>query len=66
MEPSGRNRSQPVQMALPKTASNRRKPLPWVATGCRENACKEGVDGLSPSEGFHKVPANRRFVLSAR
>jgi hypothetical protein len=24
---------------------------------------KEGVDGSSPSEGFHKVPANWHFAV---
>jgi hypothetical protein len=35
MEPSGRNWSQPVaDGAAPTKAQNKRKPLPWVATGC--------------------------------
>jgi hypothetical protein len=40
---------------------NKRKPLPWVATGCDG---KEGVDGSSPSEGFAVQPATSAFLLS--
>ena len=32
-----------------ENGSDKRKPLPWVATGCLNG--KEGVDGSSPSEG---------------
>ncbi len=60
MEPSGRNRWQPVANGqAPKTAQTSRS-----ATG--GNHGKEGVDGSSPSEGFRKeeIPVNREFLLS--
>jgi hypothetical protein len=41
-----------AQMKPPPKPRNRPKPLPWVATSCRdEPMVKEGVDGSSPSEG---------------
>jgi hypothetical protein len=56
----GAERSQPVATGRKwdrrESGSNRREPLPWVATGCRGNG-KEGVDGSSPSEGFEFFPA---------
>jgi hypothetical protein len=61
MEPSGRNQWQPVaNRKTPETAEssqNRCHRLRPVADG------KEGVDGSSPSEGLHEVPANGTFVL---
>jgi hypothetical protein len=53
MEPSGRNRWQPVANGTrSKTAQTGRS-----ATG------KEGVDGSSPSEGFDILPAQLPFLL---
>src|SRR5581483_5737313 len=40
-----------------KNGPGSRKPLPWLATGCR-SMVRKGVDGSSPSEGFLKAPAN--------
>src|SRR5665647_3130496 len=57
MEPSGRNRSQPVANVMtPKTAQISR-----FATGGNprqrfRSDGKEGVDGSSPSEGSRKTP----------
>jgi hypothetical protein len=63
MEPSGRNRVATAgKWETAGNGSDRRKPLPWVATACRRGLHgKEGVDGSSPSEGLGKVPANRDF-----
>jgi hypothetical protein len=60
MEPSGRNRWQPVANATAPRPAQTRKPLPWVATSCG----KEGVDGSSPSEGFGFPPAQLQVPLS--
>jgi hypothetical protein len=48
-----------------KTDEIKPKPLPWVATGCRDRKMvKEGVNGSSPSEGFRKKAAYRKSLLS--
>ena len=52
MEQSGRNPSQLVATAGPYAGSNKAKPVPCVANGCRGDAMVGGVDGSSPSEGF--------------
>jgi len=39
----------------PRNRENKRKPLPWIATGCVRHG-KEGVDGSNPSEGSAKAP----------
>jgi hypothetical protein len=53
MEPSGRNRWQPVANAAAAKTPNQAK---TVAVGCDRLPMaahgKEGVDGSSPSEGF--------------
>ena len=63
MEPSGRNRWQPVTNA---PASDPRKQAKSVAVGCNRlplgSHGKEGVDGSSPSEGL----AGSRMVLELR
>jgi hypothetical protein len=65
MEPSGRNRWQPVANAQ---ADKRLERAESVAAGCHRLPAtlhgKEGVDGSSPSEGFTEVPANAAFQLS--
>jgi hypothetical protein len=64
MEPSGRNQWQPVANRKTRKRRNQAK---TVATGCDQLPWdldgKEGVDGSSPSEGLHEVPANGTFVL---
>jgi hypothetical protein len=56
MEPSGRNRWQPVANGTPpKTAQTSRS-----ATGHG----KEGVNGSSPLEGFTEAPAQHLLLLS--
>jgi hypothetical protein len=62
MEPSGRNRWQPVQMDGRESGSDRRIALPWVATGCRDP--KNGKGGALPlrkggvaSLAPHEVPS---------
>jgi hypothetical protein len=66
----GAERSQPVATSrkwdVAETAQksqNRCRGLRPVAEGMTG---KEGVDGSSPSEGFHKVPANWPLSLSVR
>jgi hypothetical protein len=54
MEPSGRNRWQPLANA----------PAAKTAQIGRSDG-KEGVDGSSPSEGFAVQPAISAFLLSA-
>ncbi len=67
MEPSGRNRWQPVANGKPRKWLNQAK---TVAVGCDGLPIgahgKEGVDGSSPSEGFAKVAANRRLPFAIR
>ncbi len=46
-----------------RSGRNKQKPLPSVATGCRDG--KEGVDGSSPSEGFSFLPAQSSLSFSA-
>jgi hypothetical protein len=56
MEQSGRNRWQPVANGMAEDGSNKPKPLPWVATGCRSERMvrvhslrgMEGVTSLAP------------------
>ena len=65
MEPSGRNRWQPVAS---RKAPKRLKRAKTVAVGCnrlrRPQNGKEGVDGSSPSEGFRKGQQKGVFLLS--
>jgi hypothetical protein len=58
MEPSGRNRWQPLAKALtPKTAQTGRSATGVAAPGNgSKNHGKEEVDGSSPSEGSAKTP----------
>jgi hypothetical protein len=65
MEQTGRNQWQPMANAnATKTASTSQT----VATGCDQLPIgahgKEGVDGSSPSEGFHRSPAKAGFLSS--
>ena len=67
MEPSGRNRSQPVanRPAPKRLKSAYRQPVATDGNGFGAHG-KEGVDGSSPSEGFMKRPAKSGFLLSAQ
>jgi hypothetical protein len=64
MEPSGRNRWQPVANATtaetPQYAE--RQPVATHGNGSGAHG-KEGVDGSSPSEGFWKEPAQGAFLF---
>jgi hypothetical protein len=64
MEPSGRNRWQPVAMGRARKPLKQADPQPVATHGNRFAAHgKEGVDGSSPSEGLGKVPANWHFIV---
>jgi hypothetical protein len=64
MEPSGRNRWQPVANGTPQKPLKQADPQPVATHGNGFGAHgKEGVDGSSPSEGL-QIPANQDFVLS--
>jgi hypothetical protein len=63
MEPSGRNRWQPVANGTPSKPFKQADPQPVATHGNGSGAHgKEGVDGSSPSEGFTKGPANGLFL----
>ena len=67
MEPSERNRWQPVASGSAESGSDRRKPLPWAATGClRRSMGKEGVSGSSSEEGFTRKPRTNEVSSSQR
>jgi len=65
MEPRGCNRWQSVANRMGAEAA---KTSQTVAEGCNRLPekfhGKEGVDGSSPSEGLHKVPANQHFAVA--
>jgi hypothetical protein len=67
MEPSGRNRWQPVAIARPGKS---RKEGKTVAVGCdqlpKSFHGKEGVDGSSPSEGSARRLWNSQISDAAR
>jgi hypothetical protein len=57
MEPSGRNRWQPVANGTHSKTLKQADPQPVATRGNRFGAHgKEGVDGSSPSEGSAKTP----------
>jgi hypothetical protein len=63
----GAERSQPAATGRKsdggKNGPNRRKPLPWVATGCLRCSMVRRVDGSSPSEGSAKAPQTGAFCF---
>ena len=67
MEPSGRNRWQPVAN---RTAGKSRKEGKTVAVGCdqlpKSLHGKEGVGGSKSARGLCKSAANRRFFRGRR
>jgi hypothetical protein len=64
MEPSGRNRGQPVANgAAAKSRSNRRKPLLWVATGCRVKSMVRRGRPFESVRGLCRSAAQRRFAF---
>jgi hypothetical protein len=67
MEPSGRNRRQPLANA-PSEKCLRSADRQPVATPRNKETFdgKEGVDGSSPSEGFEETLANALFELSVK
>jgi hypothetical protein len=65
MEPSGRNRGQPVANGTPRKPLKHADPQPVATHGNGFGAHgKEGVDGSSPSEGFDTSPANRPYCVA--
>jgi hypothetical protein len=63
MEPSGRNRWQPVANGTPRKPFKQADPQPVATHGNRFAAHgKEGVDGSSPSEGFREMPGSGVFL----
>src|SRR5438093_11192867 len=64
MEPSGRNRWQPVANGTPPKRLNQADPQPVATRGNGSADGKEGVDGSSPSEGFGFPPAQPAIPLS--
>jgi hypothetical protein len=64
MEPSGRNRWQPVANRQPQKPLKQADPQPVATHGNRFGAHgKEGVNGSSPLEGSAKVLVIRTFFL---
>jgi hypothetical protein len=64
MEPSGRNRWQPVAMGRARKPLKQADPQPVATHGNRFAAHgKEGVDGSSPSEGSARRRASRATAL---
>jgi hypothetical protein len=64
----GARRSQPVatnrKWSGRESGSSRRKPLPWVANGCRgKPMVRRGFGGSSPPEGSAKSPQIGAFAV---
>jgi hypothetical protein len=67
MEPSGRNRWQPVATGAGSKSLERADPQPVATHGNGFGAHgKEGVDGSSPSEGFRKFLLSDSFLVQSR
>jgi hypothetical protein len=55
--PAGATGGNRWQMRGPQNASDKRKPLLWLATSCLSRSMvRRGCDGSSPSEGSAKAP----------
>src|SRR5437763_16463926 len=67
MEPSGRNRWQPIANGGRLKWLNQADRQPMATHGNHFGAHgKEGVDGSSPPEGFAEMPANIHFLSPVR
>jgi hypothetical protein len=67
MEPSGRNPSQSAANGMPaQNGSDKRKPLPWVATSCLSRSMVRMGSPVRFRRGLHQADDQRKCWSSWR